>query len=77
MNTDKPLDREFLKEAADAVKARLPDNYGFILLATPVPWEGDKRLIYVANCERADAIAMLKEWLLKCGAAEDWMKHIS
>lgn len=76
MNTNKPLDREFLKEAADAVKARLPDNYGFILLAFPFHKEGDERLLYVSNAKREDAIASLKEWLIKCSAPEDWMKHI-
>lgn len=70
------MDREFLNDAAKAVHAKLPDGYGFILLAAPFNGEGDARLVYVANVQRADAINMLKEWLLKCGAAEDWMKHI-
>jgi len=70
------MNREFLKNAAKAIEAKLPDNYGFILLAAPFNGEGDNRLVYTSNIQRADAIAMLKEWLLKCGAAEDWMKHI-
>lgn len=70
------MDREFLKEAANAVKAKLPDNYGFIILATPFDGEGDKRLVYISNMQREGAINSMKEWLLKCGAAEDWMKHI-
>lgn len=70
------MDREFLKEAAHAVKAKLPDNYGFILLATPLEGQGDKRLVYIANIQREDVVAMLKEWLLQAGAAEDWMRHI-
>jgi hypothetical protein len=70
------MDREFLKEVAQQVKAKLPDNYGFIVLAAPFNGEGDNRLVYTSNIQRGDAIAMLKEWLLKCGAAEDWMKHI-
>lgn len=70
------MNRQFLQEAADAVKAKLPDNYGFIILATPFEGQGDKRLVYISNTNREDAINMLKEWLLKCGAAEDWMKHI-
>lgn len=73
----KNLDRQFLVEASHAIKAKLPDNYGFILLAAPFDGQGDKRLVYTSNIRREDAIAMLKEWLLKCGAAEDWMKHIS
>ena len=69
-------DKQYLREAADAIKARLPDGFGFILLAFPFRGEGDKRLAYISNAQREDAIAALKEWLLKCGAAEDWMKHI-
>jgi hypothetical protein len=70
------LDRQFLRDTADLVKARLPDNYGFIVLAAPFNGEGDGRLVYTSNIQREDAIAMLKEWLLKCGASEDWMQHI-
>lgn len=72
----KPLDREFLQDAAAAVHAKLPDNYGFILLAMPFNKEGDGRLVYASNVQRAHAIASLKEWLLRAGAAEDWMEHI-
>lgn len=71
------LDRQFLKDTADLVKARLPDNYGFIVLAAPFNGGGDARLVCTSNIRREDAIAMLKEWLLKCSAAEDWMKHIN
>ena len=70
------MDRQFLNDAAHAIKAKLPDNYSFILLASPFDGEGDKRLVYISNARREDVINMLKEWLLKCGAAEDWMKHI-
>lgn len=70
------MDRQFLRDAAEAVKAKLPDNYSFIILATPFEGQGDGRLVYISNLERDGAINALKEWLLKCGAAEDWMKHI-
>lgn len=71
-----PMDRNYLREAAEVMKAKLPDNYGFILLAFPFNGEGDNRLVYISNAQRADAIACVKEWLLQAGAAEDWMKHI-
>ena len=74
------LDRQFLYDTAELVKARLPDNYGFIILAAPFnadgKKQGDGRLVYTANIQRENAIALLKEWMLKCGAAEDWMQHI-
>lgn len=70
------IDKEYLKEAARAIEARLPDNHGFILLVTPFGDSPDNRLTYVASIQREDAINVLKEFLIKAGAAEDWMKHI-
>lgn len=70
------MDREYLKEAARAVQAKLPDSHGFILLAFPFNGEGDGRLVYISNAQRTDALNAMKEWMLKCGASEDWMKHI-
>jgi hypothetical protein len=70
------MDKEYLKETAKAIKAKLPDNFGFILLAFPFNNEGDNRLVYISDAKREDAIASMKEFLLKCGAAEDWMQHI-
>ncbi len=75
------LNREFLRDMAEVLKAKLPDNYGFLLLAAPFDGpdgkaQGDGRLVYTATMRREDAIALLKEFLLKCGATEDWMKHI-
>ena len=69
------MDKEFLKEAARAVEAKLPDGYGFILLAAPYG-PGEHRLVYLSSMRREDAIATLKEWLIKCGSEEDWMRHI-
>lgn len=69
-----PNDKEWLREAANALQAKLPDNHGFLLLAAP--YGDDGRLYYCASMERADAINLLKEFLLKAGASEDWMKHI-
>jgi len=70
------LNRQFLQDTAELVKARLPDNYGFIVMASPFNKQGDERLVYISNIKREDAINMLKEWLIKCSAHEDWMKHL-
>lgn len=67
-------DKEYLKQAAKAVEARLPDNHGFILLTMPFGPGG--RLTYTANIDRADAISALKEFLFSIGENENWMKHI-
>jgi hypothetical protein len=73
---EQDLNRQFLQDTADIVKARLPDNYGFLILAAPFNNQGDSRLVCTSNIRREDAINMVKEWLLKAGAAEDWMRHI-
>ena len=70
-----PMTKEYLSEAARAVEAKLPDNHGFLLLVAPYG-EGEGRLVYVSTMRRPDALNLLKEFLLKAGAAEDWMKHI-
>jgi len=68
--------RQLLENAAVALERELPERYGFILLAFPFDGQGDNRMVYLSNARREDAIAALKEWLLKAGAAEDWMRHI-
>ena len=35
-----------------------------------------QRVIYASNADRKDAVNALKEWLIKSGAEEDWMKHL-
>ncbi len=82
--------KEYLREMAVVLKSKLPDNFGFIVLAVPLGSEpgersgpGDgiggrsgDRVTYISTLERPSAIAAVKEWLLKCGAAEDWLKHL-
>ena len=69
------MDKDYLREMAKVLESKLPDNHGFLVLTFPF---GDNpgRLVYTANCNRADAINVLKEFLIRCGAEEDWMKHI-
>lgn len=69
------MDKEYLQIAAKAVQDKLPDHHGFILMAVPLEG-GDGRLKYISSLKREDAINVLKEWLIKCGHEEDWMKHI-
>lgn len=69
------MNKEYLQKCAEEVSARLPDNHGFVLLTmlfnTP-----DARMGYVSNCNREDAIAVVKEWLIQANGEEEWMKHI-
>ena len=68
-----PHAKEYLRLAADAAAAKLPDNHGFVLITTPVGAEG--RVNYIANIDREDAVAMLKTLLFAWGKDEAWMKH--
>lgn len=70
------MDKEYLKEAAKAVNAKLPDNHGFILLVAPYGEGGNNRLTYISSMRREDAINVLKEWLIKASGKEEWMKHL-
>jgi mannose/fructose-specific phosphotransferase system component IIA len=65
-----------LNDIAHAVVDRLPEGYGFIVMTFPFGDSPENVMNYVSNARREDAIRTCKEWLLKCGAAEDWMQHI-
>lgn len=69
-----PMDKDYLREMAKAVEAKLPDNHGFIVFAFPFGAGG--RMFYMSNAERKDAINALKEWLIQTSGEEEWMKHI-
>lgn len=70
-------DVDYLREAARAVNAKIPDNHGFILLVSEYgePRE-ESRLRYISSMTRESAINALKEWLIKASGPEEWMKHI-
>lgn len=76
MNSQPPRnqDSEALERAARRAQVELPDGSAFLLLSTQFGDGGNLR--YISNMRREDAINVLKEFLIKCGAKEDWMKHI-
>ena len=63
-----------LGRAMQAAQSELGEGVAFIMLATPFGEESTLR--YGSNMDRETAICVLKEWLIKCGAEEDWMKHL-
>ncbi|HTI72289.1 MAG TPA: hypothetical protein VMF06_20110 [Candidatus Limnocylindria bacterium] len=69
-------DVNYLQLCCREVKNRLPDNYGFIILAAPFGENGNRRLNYASSMTRETAIRLLEEFLIKAGGAEDWMQHI-
>jgi hypothetical protein len=69
-----PMNKDYLRAAASAISDKLPDQHGFLLLVANYGEGG--RLYYVSTMTRDTALNVLKEFLLKAGAAEDWMQHI-
>lgn len=69
-------DKEYLRDMARTLADRLPDNHGFILLTFPFGNDPGSRIAYISNAQRADAINAMKEFLIKAGAEEDWMRHL-
>lgn len=70
------MDRQYLSDMAKTVHVKLPDNYGFLIIASSFGDSPDNRMVYTSNIERGDAIKLVKEWLFNAGEAETWMKHI-
>jgi len=52
----------------------LPTDYGFIFFAFPTGDGDDHRVLYASNVEREDAVNAIKEWMIKRGLDEDWMR---
>jgi|SRR5579872_888100 len=73
-NCPSHIDPTFIKNMAGEIQKQLPDGWGFLLMAAPYG-DGKGSLIYTSTMRREDALRVLKEFLLKAGAAEDWMKH--
>lgn len=70
------MDAKYLTALGAEIKSKLPDNHGFILFVVPFGESPGNFLRYISDCKREDAINALKEWLIKCGGGEDWMRHI-
>lgn len=68
---------ESMTNAARAARNCLPDHCGMILLVAPYS-DGaeDVNAQYVSNCNREDAVAILKTLLFRWGVNEEWMQHI-
>jgi len=65
---------ERLKEIADTLSAMIPDDYGFFLFCGP--YQVGERARYISNFKREDALNCMKEFLIKSGHEEDWMKDV-
>lgn len=65
-----------MQDIGHAVDERLPEGFGFFVLVAPFN-DPAGHSNYVSNITRETAIHLIKEWLIKAGAEEDWMKHIT
>jgi len=73
--TEDQLKREldFLRQV---IERQCPGK-GFMLMVFDRENKVEKPCLnYVSNSRREDVLNVLKEWILKCGAAEDWMRDI-
>ena len=70
------LDKNYLRELARYIDSKLPDNHGFIMITFPFGGDPNSRVTYTSNACREDAINAMKEFIIRCGREEDWMKHL-
>lgn len=70
------LDKNYLREICQLIDAKLPDNHGFILLTFPLGDDPNGRVTYASNGQRQDCVNAMKEFLIRTGNEEDWMKHL-
>lgn len=68
--------RERMQAVAKAVERELPEGWGYFVLAFPFGEGADHRADYVSNAQRKDVLNVMKEFLIRNGAEEDWMKHL-
>lgn len=68
--------KDIMQDIAKDVAKRLPEDFGFFVLVFPFN-NADGRANYVSNGKREDVIKSMKEFIIKAGHGEDWMKHIN
>lgn len=54
-----------LQEIAKDIKEKLPENFGFALLAYEFGESEDKKMLYISNSQRADVMNAMVEFLQK------------
>jgi len=64
-----------MQTIARSVEEQLPKGWGFFLFVAPFE-ENQGRANYCSTMTRETAIHAMKEFIIKAGAGEDWMKHI-
>jgi hypothetical protein len=70
------ITQHMMNEMCHRVDEFLPEGHCFIVLAFPVGDAPHRQLRYASNAIRENAVACMKEWLIKSGHEEDWMKEV-
>ena len=68
--------RLIMQDIAKTVDSKLPDGFGFFIFVYPFN-RTDGRANYISNGNREDVIKSMKEFIIKAGHEEDWMKHLN
>ncbi len=68
-----PHDKQWLADCADLVKAKMPENYCFVVFGFPA--SGSDRIFYASNAKREDIREALRQWLEKSGP-QDHGRHV-
>jgi hypothetical protein len=65
-----PRDKQWLQECCELVKAKMPENYSFIIFGFPTI--GTDRCYYASNATRESAVLALDVWIAhaKAGRAK-------
>jgi len=72
---DEAVVKEKMQELGKSIASQIPNGFGFFVFVFPFDKE-DSRSNYCSNGTREDVLKMMKEFLIKAGHKEDWMKHI-
>jgi len=63
-----------MQDIGNDVNKRLPKEFGFFCLVFPFN-STEGRANYISNGEREQVIKSMKEFIIRAGHEEDWMKH--
>ena len=68
-----PKDQQWLQDACELVKNRMPESHTFVIFA--FPHKGSDRCYYASNATRDSSRVALRQWLDYQDKVDNWMKH--
>lgn len=69
--------RRRLNDIGHAVDERLPQHWAFFIMVFPTAEANhpEPSANYISNAKREDVVRVIKEWIIRGGHAENWMKN--